>query len=229
MDNSQAQANSMAAKAKQLPPAVQFAIVTALPNCVNGAFWGFTSEKDVREHVDAIKGNQNIKARLLDNACLIEVNPDYLYKACQVINPELMTQATVQSMQKCIAEAQAQFEKFLIRKAEEGKRADEMVCIYCTNDSPAVTVKGAKYPAFRVDITSTIRLLGKWGYGVKVGGNWVNANQAAQAGQQLWSSMQLSPTSTGVFIKIKCGITPDQAKQFKQNYGMTKANKNPRG
>lgn len=35
-------------KAQKLPESVQFAIITALPNIVNGAFWGFEEVKKVQ-------------------------------------------------------------------------------------------------------------------------------------------------------------------------------------
>lgn len=220
--------NAYASKAKQLPPAVQFAIITALPNCTNGAFWGFTSMEDAKEHLDVIKGNNNICARPLGNACLIEVNPDYLYKACNVIDPTLMTQKDVAVMQQYMAEANASFEKFLCRSAEKGGFAS-MVAIYCTNDSNAITFKGTSYPAFRLNVQSALQLLNKWRYMVLVGGQYVTPQVAMQAGQALFSSMQLSPTNTGVFISIKSTLTPEQAKQLKQQYGMTRSRGNQQG
>lgn len=213
--------NAYASKAQQLPPAVQFAIITALPNCTNGAFWGFTSMDDAKEHIDVIKSDKNIVARQLGNACLIEVNPDYLYKACSVIDPSLMTQNDVAIMQKYMAEAAVSFEKFLYSKAEKGGFGG-MVAIYCTNDSNAITYKNVQYPAFRLNIGTVLQYLQKWGYMILVGGQYVAPNVASQAGQALFSSMQLSPTNTGVFITIRSTYSPEQIKQLKAQYGITK-------
>ena len=48
-----------AEKAKNLPPSTQYAIVTALPNILNGAFWGFDSVKNAKAHYDALMKDKN--------------------------------------------------------------------------------------------------------------------------------------------------------------------------
>ena len=207
-------AKDSAKKAKQLPASTQFAIVTALPNITNGAFWGFTDIKKAMEHAEALKVDSHIQARKLgNNTVLIEVNPDYLIKAVSSINSDLITQKDIDNMLRGRAEAEAQFEKFLITKGEKGGFAG-LVGIYCTNDSTAITYKGVSYSAFRLPIQKVIELCNQWGYMIKVKGQYVTPAQAMQSGEALFDSMVLSPTNTGIFIDIKSTLSPEQIKQM---------------
>lgn len=206
-------ARDSAKKAQQLPASTQFAIVTALPNITNGAFWGFTDVEKAREHSEALKSDKNIQARKLGNACLIEVNPDYLIKAVSMINKDLVTQKDIDNMLKGRADAEVAFEKFLIKKGEKGA-FEGLVGIYCTNDSTAITYKGTSYPAFRLSIQKVLELCNQWGYMIKVKGQYVTPAVAMQSGAALFESMILSPTNTGIFIEIKSTLAPQQIKQM---------------
>ena len=209
------EAKISAQKAQQLPASTQFAIVTALPNIVNGAFWGFTTVRDAHVHAEAFKVDKNIQARKLGNACLIEVNPDYLLKAVAMINPNLVTQADVQSMMKGRADAEAAFEKFLVNKGEKGNFSG-LVGIYCINDSTAITYKGVAYPAFRLSIRIVLDLCNTYGFDVEVNGAFVSPAQAMQSGTDLFNSMILSPTNTGIFIRLKSTLSGVQVKAIKE-------------
>lgn len=211
-----------AKRAQQLPASLQFAIVTLLKNIPNGAFWGFTSYAEAKKYAEALKQDSNITARKLGtgDAVLIEINPDYLLKAVSAVDASLLTQADVQNMQKGIATAGAQMEKFLISKAD--KAYTGLVGIYCTNDTPTITYKGVSYPAFRINIMTALNALANWGYQVKVGDKFVPPQAAAQSGAALFASMQLSPTSTGVFMQVRSTLTPEQLKNIKAQRGVGK-------
>lgn len=222
-------ANAAAQRAKQMSPSIQYAIVQVLPNINNGAFWGFTDMKGIQEHIDAIRNSGgNITARQLGNACLVEVNPAYMVNAVTAIDPNAVTQKDVQVMTQKRAEAQIAFEKFLIAKGKSSSKSGQLysgsIGVYCTNDVSTVNYKGVSYPAFRVDMATTLALLSKYGYSIKIGGQFVTAQQASQAGQALWSSVTLAPTKTGLFIDIKCNYNAEQIKelekQFKQSNGI---------
>lgn len=222
-------ANAAAQKAKQMSPSIQYAIVQVLPNIVNGAFWGFTDMKSIQEHIEAIKNSEGkIVARQLGNACLLEVTPQYLIQAVGQIDPNAVTQKDVQVMTQKRAEAQIAFEKFLISKGKTSEKTGKMfagtIGIYCTNDVTTINYKGISYPAFRVDMATALGLLNKYGYQIRVNGQFVSAQQASQAGQALWSSAVLAPTKTGLFVDISCTYSAaqikDLEKQFKAQYGL---------
>ena len=200
-----------------------------LPNILNGAFWGFTDMKSIQEHIEAIKNSGgNLTARQLGNACLIEVNPNFMVNAVSAIDPNAVTQKDVQVMTQKRAEAQIAFEKFLIAKgkaiAKTGTAFAGTIGIYCTNDVTTINYKGVSYPAFRVDMQTALGLLHKYGYAIKVNGSLVSAQQAANSGQNLWSSTILAPTKTGLFIDIQSTYSAEQIKelekQFKAQYNI---------
>lgn len=212
--------NEDAKRAQNLPASLQFAIVTLLKNIPNGAFWGFTSYTDAKKYAEALKQDSNIAARRIgkDDAVLIEISPDYLLKAVSAVDATLLNQTDIQNMQKGIATAGAQMEKFLISKAD--KNYSGLVGIYCINDTPTITYKGTAYPAFRINIMTALNALANWGYCVRVGDKFVTPQVAAQAGADLFASMQLSPTSTGIFMQVKSTLTTDQLKNLKAQRGV---------
>jgi len=209
-----------AEKAKGLPASVQFAIVTVLPNIVNGAFWGFTDTDDVLEYADALKADKNIQARRIGAGkdCLIEVNPDYLTKAVALVDASLMTANDVNNMCKGRAEAQASFEKMLYVKGEKGGYEGYVGC-YCINDTNAINYKGVMYPSFRLTAQEVLILCQKWGYMIEIGGSFVTPNEAIKS-PKFFSSLIMSPTKTGVFVKIKSTFTVEQIKALKEKYGI---------
>lgn len=228
VQNDRQRAQVAASRAKQMPESVQYAIVQVLPNIVNGAFWGFTDRAGVEKHISAIQeAKGNLSARLLENACLIEVNPQYMVSAVAQIDPQAITQADLNNMKEKMAEAEITFEKWLINKGKTKPGASPFggtIGIYCINDVNTITYKGVNYPAFRVDMTKTLAYLGRYGYKVRVQGQWMDAASAAGSGQALWSSVKLSPTKTGLFIDIQSTYSTEQIKQleaqFKQRYGI---------
>lgn len=212
-------ANESAKKAKALSPSIQYAIVTVMPNIINGAFWGFTDMKSISEHIEAIKNsNGNLMARKLGNACLIEANPNYLVNAISSIDANALAQKDLQVMNQKRAEAQIAFEKFLITRGKSEKPFGGTIGIYCTNDVTTISYKGVNYPAFRVDIITTLGLLSKYGYTIKVNGQFVSAQQASQAGQALWDSTILAPTKTGIFVDIQSTFPPAKIKELEKEF-----------
>lgn len=208
-------------RVKQLPPSVQYAIVTVVPNIINGAFWGFTDMQDIQEHTEQLKQDKNIVARKLGNSCLIEVEPSYLLKAVQAGDPNAITKKDVDVMQNAIAEAKHSFNRFLIQKgktAEPGKLFAGTIGIYCTNNVTTISYRGVNYPAFRVNIADALTALNYFGYEIRVGGQFVNPMQASNMGQALWESLSLSPTKTGIFMNIRCKLTPEQMKVKEAEY-----------
>ena len=200
VNENRAKANESAKRAGQMPPSVQYAIIQVMPNILNGAFWGFTTLKEIEGHYDSIKSSGgNVVARKLSNACLFEVNPAYLIKAISMIDPEALTQKDLDTMQKMRAESLVSFERFLVRKAKEikdNKKFGGTIGIYCTNDVNTVTYKGTNYPAFRVEIASTLD----------------------QVGNAIWDSVVLAPTKTGLFIDIQSTLDLETVKQLEKQW-----------
>lgn len=217
-----AQSREDAKKAKSLPESTQFAIIKVLPNIRNGAFWGFTDRKAIEDRIEALKGDKNITARLLGNACLIEVSPAYMIQAVQAVNPSALSNQDVAMMSESRNKAVYELEHFLIRKGKVSGGFGGTIGIYCVNDVTTISYKGVTYPAFRVSMEQLLQYLAKYGYQIRVGNNFVPASQAGNAGQELWSSTKLSPTKTGIFVDIKSTYSPEQMKQLEQQFKQSK-------
>ena len=215
-------ARESALKAKKMPASVQYAIVQVLPNILNGAFWGFTDIRDIKDHVNELREDKNITARKLGNACLIEVVPQYLLKAVSVIDPNAINKKDIDVMTESMVKATMEFEKFLLRKGKKGFVGT--IGIYCINDVSTISYKGVSYPAFRLSMDSALKILAQYGYTIQVKGNFMTPQQASQAGQDLWDSTQLSPTKTGIFITVRSTLSEEQLKSlesdFKSKYGL---------
>lgn len=225
--NDEARSKESAKRAKQMPPSTQYAITVALANIMNGAFWGFTNLADVKNHIEAIKTDPNITARKLNNACLIEVNPQYLVSAVAQIDPNALTNKDLDVITKAMAEAKITMEKFLISKGKsltDGKKFGGTVGIYCVNDTPAISYRGKSYPAFRVSLGDALQMFHHYGYEIKVNGVFIPASQAVNADAALWDSCQLAPTKTGIFIDVRSTLEPEAMKQkeaeFKARYNL---------
>lgn len=204
--------SNYAKKAKELPISTQFAIVTVLPNIANGAFWGFSSVNDAKKHAEELKKDENIQLRRVGNDVIVEVTPDYLLKATASVGQELITQKDVSRMTEFSAKAIVEFEKFLISRGKKGFSG--MVGIYCTNDTTSISYKGTSYPAFRLPLAKALQICNKFKYMVKVKNAWVAPQQAMASGQDLFDSLIVSPTKTGVFIEIHSTATAEEMKQY---------------
>lgn len=219
--NNARRARELGKKAVEMPESVQFSIVKVLPNICNGAFWGFTHVSECMKYVNALKGDKNIILRRLSDGknVLIEVNPDFLIQSTRMIAPDLITNEDITEMRRGMTSGYACFEKFLMQKAD--KNFNDLVGVYCTNDCSAITYKGVNYPAFRVDIRTALQLMNKWGYYFIADGKPVTPSQAMGLGVKLFSNLIMSPTNTGVFMRVASSFSSEKVKQLKQEYGFT--------
>ncbi len=214
------QAEAAAKVAEKLGPGVMYAITIALPNMMNGAFWGFAAEVEVRKHIANIQhAKGNITARKLSNACILEVSPQYLVNSVVTCAPGILSQSDVTEMLTKQAEAKLAFERFLISRVRDGAKTNKLpyhgtVGIYCTNEVHSINYKGKSYPAFRLNISDFLQLCNQYGYMVCVKGQPIPPAQAGQSGDALWQSMIVSPTRTGVFIDIQSTFSWEQMQQL---------------
>lgn len=218
MDNVNEKARQSAEMAKKLPPSVQYAIAKVVPNMLVGAFWGFTELEDAKNHIEAVKDDKNIMIKPLSDAALIEVNPNYLLKAVQAIDANAITKADIEIMQKNMAQAKVDFEKFLIGRGKKPEGYAGTIGIYCTNKVTTINYNDVAYPAFRISLNDCLQLLYVYGYAVQVAKQFIDPREAAQSGVKMWKSMKLSPTNTGIFMNIKYMGTPEGMKQKEKEY-----------
>lgn len=188
--------------AQNLPKSTQFAIVTCLSNIAYGANWGFASLDKVRDFYEDLKKDTNLGVKRINGGFIVEVNPNYILKAADIVAKGVVQQKDIDNMQKKGAEGYVAFEKFLKTKSKQP--FESVVGIYCTNATTSITYKGIQYPSFRVNLINALKLLGQYGFEVSVNKvGFVPANVAVNSPVKLYQSMLLSPTNTGVLIKIK--------------------------
>lgn len=197
----------LASRAKKLPASTQFAIVTCMPNIVYGATWGYAKYDEVKDRYEELKKDNNIICRKLRNShkgydFLIELNPTYLAKVANIIQPGLFNQKDLERVKEKTAEAYATFEK--MAKNGSLKKFDR-VGIYCINSSAKITIEGNSFPSFRVNLQTALKILSKYGYLVKTTQGFVPASSLCnvQGLNQVAQALVISPTETGVFMAIK--------------------------
>lgn len=194
-------AEMQANKASQLDAGTQFAIVQCVPNIVNGAFWGFCNVDEAMKFQEGLKANKNVSVKKIKGGCLVEVSPEYLLTTMRSIDPTLTDQKGVTNIKEGIAKARVEFDKFLARKAKDSAYTGGLLGIYCINDTPTISYNGERYPAFRVDLSTALKGLAKYGYSVVINGKKIPASKVTSI-KELCQNMMVSPTNTGVFITI---------------------------
>lgn len=211
-------ATALAKKALEtMSPGALYAFTVVAKNLKTGMFWGFTDLNSIKEHISEIKSDSNLKVRKVsEKDCIVEVQPDYVLKNIVTVAPDAFSQQDLAKMQKNMGEAVVSFEKFLCNKGIAQEGFGSTIGIYCVNNVTSISYKGMAFPAFRLNMEMTLNLLAECGYLIKVGGQFVPATQAMQAGEALWRSTKFSPTKTGIFINVKSGYTKDQLKEVKK-------------
>lgn len=188
-------------KAQTLPQSTQFALATALPNITNGAFWGFTTVSEVSKYAEALKKDANISLRKLSgNDVIIEVNPNYICSAMSYVDASVVTQEDVKRMNEGIRKACAVFEKFLAQKTKLGYSGN--IGIYCTNDVSSIVYKGQTFPAFRLPLNQIVAYLARYNWKINTKSGAVYANEIGNRVSEVWESIVMSPTHTGVFLSV---------------------------
>lgn len=189
-------------KAQTLPESTQFALVTALRNISNGAFWGFTTVREVKKFAEELKKDSNIALRKLKgDDVILEVSPSYICSAMAYIDPSVVTQEDVAKMNEGIQKACAVFEKFLSRKTKEGYKG--YIGIYCVNDVSSINFKGTTFPAFRLPLNQIVAYLARYNWKINLAdGSSVFANSIGNRIGDVWQSIVMSPTYTGVFLNV---------------------------
>ena len=188
-------------KAQTLPASTQFALATALPNIVNGAFWGFSNVKDCQKFAEELKGDPNISLKKLSgDDVIVEVNPNYICSAMASIDASVVTPTDIAKMNEGVQKAGAVFEKFLVQKSKTGFSG--YIGIYCINDVASIVFKGKTYPAFRLPLNQIVAYLAKYGWNINTSQGTIPASAIGNNAAAVWASIIMSPTHTGVFLPV---------------------------
>lgn len=215
--NVNAKASAAAKKAAAtLSDGQLYAIASTAKNLKNGSFWGFVSKNDVMEHVNAIKSDPNMLIRSISDYAIVEVQPNYILSSISAVDPEIFDAKAVDKIKRNLASAVIEFEKYLVNKGISNPGHAATIGIYSTNNVSTIAYKGVTYPAFRLNLEDTLKILNQYGYEVKVNGQFIPVSKAVSIAQEVFNSLKLSPTKTGAFINIRSTRSPEQLKQAKK-------------
>lgn len=206
-------------KAHMLNNSVRFAIAEILPNILNGCFWGFTNVETIKEHRKAIEAEDRLVARkIAGDAVLLEVEPKLLIESIQQIDKNAFTVEDARNVKEAQDVAKFEFERFLIIKGKKEEPYTGIVGIYCTNKVTCITLGKTQHRAFRLNMRQVLDMLSRYNYLINVKGTYMEPYEAAEHEEDLWESVKLSPSNTGLFINIKYNGTVEQAKELESKF-----------
>lgn len=226
-------ANENAEKCKNLHPSLQFAISVVAANFLNGANWGFCENEDIIPFLADIKKNPNTVARNLNGkGCLVEISSEKYFVDCITsVDPTILFSeeehklyengnaqqkkqvcernkiAKLSEIAKDRKTAVIELDKFLEKRVKENKPYNDLIGIYCINDTPSMTKDGVQYNAFRVNAVTALKYLNKYGFKVVIDGRAFTPQQCMneKMAGHFWNSLVLNETARGVrgvFIHI---------------------------
>lgn len=188
-------------RAKQLPASTQFAIVETLKNIPYGANWGLVLQEDIKPYVEELKNDKNLWVFPVAGGYVVGVSRSYLFSAVKAIDASMVTDADIKNFQDKAKQGVDAFDKFLTSRKGAG---ETLIGIFCTNLVTSIRHANADYPSFRVDLMTSLQMLAKYGYLVfKKQGGWTSPEALYRNPNELFDSLLMSPTLTGVFMKIK--------------------------
>lgn len=206
-------------KAHKLNNSVRFAIAEILPNTLNGCFWGFTNVETIKAHQKAIEDEDRLVARkIAGDAVLLEVEPKLLIESVQQIDRNAFTVEDANNIKEAQAVAKFEFERFLIVKGKKDIPYCGTVGIYCTNKVTCITLGKTQHRAFRLNMKQVLDMLSRYNYLINVKGTYMEPSDAIDHEQDLWESVKLSPSNTGLFINIKYNGTKERMLEFEKQF-----------
>lgn len=93
-------------------------------------------------------------------------------------------------------------ESFITLTKHLQKKGGGRIGIYCTNDSPAITVDGVTYPAFAVSLRELMQVCQTLGYGVVVAGSVRSPEDILKREDAVLKSLLVAPSSNALFIEV---------------------------
>ena len=212
-------------KAHILNNSVRFAIAEILPNTLNGCFWGFTDVETLKAHKKAIEDEDRLIARkIAGDAVLLEVEPKLLIESVQQIDKNAFTVEDANNIKDAQAGAKYEFERFLIIKGKKEETYNGTIGIYCINKVTSITLGKTQHRAFRLNMKQVLDMLSRYNYLINIKGTYMEPSEAVEHEKDLWESVKLSPSKTGLFINIKYNGTREEMlsfeKQFRLKYSL---------
>ena len=203
-ENTRRAAEKFADNMEKYPIAEQIAVSSISQNVLNGCSWEFVrNNSDTRSYKEDFKGSQT--------CTLKEVTYSHERKITGYLI-EMNLQRLVNILSK---EALGVFDKATLDKALEHRKEAVLKCanimkkgysgrvgVFCTNDSPTITVDGKSYPAFAVTLSEMCDICSKMGYGFKVGSSIRSPQEIKNHLDGVIKACIVAPSSNALFIDI---------------------------
>lgn len=197
-------ADQFAENLEKYPMEEQIAISVISKNIINGCSWEFVrNNQNVRQYVEQFKKNPYCDIKEVTyshdkkiSGYLVLMNlqrlVDILTKEALGVFDRETLQAAVQHRHDAITDCAK-----LMKKGYRGK-----IGIFCTNDSPTITVDGISYPAFAVTLNELCDICAKMNYGMVVGSSIRTPDLVKAHGDDVIKSCIVAPSSNALFMNI---------------------------
>lgn len=203
--------DEVAKRLQQLPASTQLAVVHCLPNIAYGAHWGLCKVEEVKDNLAEIKEDKNLFVLPVSQGVVLQVNEGYLEYICNEVCRGIVDAEDYKKMLAMKEKALNDFDKYIASSLKPAKGVHKTyVGIYCINKLTNIRYDNVDYPAFRVNLSDALNIIGAYGVAVGIGDfkvsaqdviNALNGNDIARK-KAISKSLILSPTGTGVFLPI---------------------------
>ena len=197
-------AEQFAQNMEKYPIEEQIAVSCISKNVLNGCSWEFVrSNPDLRRNADAFASSQSCELK------------EVTYSHNKNISGYLILMSLNRLVDILGREALGVFDQASLKKAMD-HRHDAVLAvaklmkkgyrgrigIFCTNDSPTITVDGVSYPAFAITLNELCDICSRTGYGFAMGSQIRTADQVKAHADAVLKACTVAPSSNALFIDI---------------------------
>ncbi len=197
-------AKAFGAALSKRPIEEQIAVGLISKNVLNGCSWEFTRNKpEIRRNMEAFKASKVVSAQEVTYdpkngvfGWLIYMQMGKLLEILGAKNGGPLVEQDVKLAEAHRKEAGEMF----IKKLQNGYSG--RIGIFCTNDSPTITVSGKAYPAYALTLKETCAICSKMNYGIVVSGQPRDPGEVLKREDAVVKSLVVAPSSNALFIEI---------------------------
>lgn len=207
-EEQRALANQYAENLLKYPMEEQIAITKVVLNLLRGCSWEFIrgnteDSKRIERYMEEFKKNPNVSVQEvtysqtpLRKGYLIYIVLPYALSILDKEAKGLFRPEDLQFASNHHQEAIVNIRKLM------ASRYTGQVGIYCTNDSPTITISGKSYPAFSLTLSEVLQLCVETRYGMVIGGKVRNPNEIMQRADGVIRTATVAPSSNALLVTL---------------------------
>ena len=203
-ENLRRAAEQFATNLEKYPIEEQIAISVISKNVLNGCSWEFVrNNTDIRRNIEHFKSSKTCDLKEVTysqdkriSGYLVLMN---LNRLVDILSREALGVFDKKTLQDALNHRQDAIFKCanLMKRNYKGR-----IGIFCTNDSPTITVDGISYPAFAVTLNELCSICAKMKYGFITGNTVRNSNEVYAHADAVIKALTVAPSSNALFINI---------------------------